>query len=135
MRRILISVLSTLALVAALVAFRFIPPKPAHARPGNDVLVEYYSDATLSVIVGHYMLTCGGIHYTVGQVTEFYFERDSSCDPQNTDTMSVGCYVFGDYASCWPRGYPGPCTGFGINPAYCGYEPPLPGPPTSPPPP
>jgi hypothetical protein len=54
----------------------------AYASTASSTYTTYYSDATLTVVVGEKIFTCGNRVYTEGEVTPYYTIRITPCDGQ-----------------------------------------------------
>jgi uncharacterized protein DUF6289 len=68
-----------LALVLLVGAFTIAVPNTAQALPSNEVTTTYYSDATLTNVVGEHILLCTGGYYDWGQRTAYKTVDSISC--------------------------------------------------------
>ena len=103
----------------------------AFAKPTNEVWIEYYSDATKTVIVGKYHLGCQGNHTMQGVQSDHYLYDSGACYQGGTiDYGNRTCVDAFNTTSCpgtnpWPSvcNTPAPypeCNSEPPVPYYCG---------------
>lgn len=70
------------------------------ALPGEEREIEYFSDATLEVVVGGRFITCDGV-FTWGSYSKYWTaSRITSCyAPYYLSNPGVGCYDYMHYCS------------------------------------
>ena len=88
---------TTLATVAVIICAL---ARGAGALPSQEVETVYFSDATYTVEIGSYFLSCNGTHARTGRTSRYVVRASSPCTTHGSN--QIICMLDGVLTSCPP---------------------------------